>query len=316
MKSVGEGRLRYLGQSGADTEYYNIARDLSFVNARNEEITDRQGNLYGYWCKVETTSAANDLLVISYIPNTWKVRNAFRKFHFAREQMFRDAGITKKEMGKYGRTLRPYFSADHVTKGSLEPQKWDVNTQAGRSYTGGEWTYTTLASSPTVTSEENMSDTDIPPVDEWAITVLGGHVQEAISSDGVKSWTSVGMVHAYNQDRMEEIPDATTESSVVALNNPLSSLQTQTLISGEVLEIATDQQLETPPYDIDDNGDSAQAIYDVMPVAGTTAGATAALRNWGLYFFPAGLITLTHTTANSSGLEIEVVGKQLCKDVA
>jgi len=120
MKSVGEGRLRYLAQSGADTEYYNIAKDLATVNSRNEEITDRQGNLYGYWCKVETTSAANDTLALSYIPNSWKVRNAFRKFHFARQEMFRDAGITRREMGKYGRTLRPYFSKDHLSSSPVD----------------------------------------------------------------------------------------------------------------------------------------------------------------------------------------------------
>jgi len=124
------------------------------------------------------------------------------------------------------------------------------------------------------------------------------------------------MVQAYNQDRMEEIPDATADSSIVALNNPLASLRTQTLTTGEILEIATDQQLEAPPYDVADTGDSTQACYDYMLVGGTTAGATAAMRNWGLYFFPAGIIALTNTQSNSNALEIQVIGKELCKDVA
>jgi len=82
MKSVGEGRLQYAA-TNADTNYYNIAKNLAAVNARNEEVTDRKGNLYGYWCKIKTTSSANDVLGLSWVPNTWKVRNAFRKFHFA-----------------------------------------------------------------------------------------------------------------------------------------------------------------------------------------------------------------------------------------
>ena len=53
-----------------------------------------------------------------------------------------------------------------------------------------------------------------------------------------------------------------------------------------------------------------------MLVGGTTAGATAAMRRWGLYFFPAGIISLTHTVTNSNALEIEVIGKELCKDIA
>ena len=308
--------MQYIGTQGADTNYYNIAKDLATLNARNEEITDRQGNLYGYWCKIQTASAANDSLALSYCPNTWKVRNAFRKFHFARESMFRDAGVTKTEMGKYGRTLRPYFSQDHETSGDESLFLWDPGTLAVAAATGGEWTYSTLASSPTVTSEEDMSDTDAPPVDEWTLTILDSHKQEAISSDGVKTWESVAMVQAYNQDRMEEIPDATADSSIVALNNPLASLRTQTLTTGEILEIATDQQLERPPYDVADTGDSTEACWDYMVVGGTTAGATASMRNWGLYFFPAGIITLTNNASNSNALEIEVIGKELCKDVA
>jgi len=53
-----------------------------------------------------------------------------------------------------------------------------------------------------------------------------------------------------------------------------------------------------------------------MPIAGTTAGSTAAIRSWGLYFFPAGIIALQNTQSGSNALEIEVIGKQLCKDVA
>ena len=300
----------------ADTNYYNIAKALAQLNARNEEITDRQGNLYGYWCKIQTTSAANDLLGMNWVPNTWKVRNAFRKFHFARESMFRDAGVTKREMGKYGRTLRPFFSIDHTQNQDQRPLSFDPGSLGYAPFVGGEWTYSTLASSPTVTSEEDMSDTDAPPVDEWTMTILDSHKQEAISSDGVKTWESVAMVQAYNQDRMEEIPDATADSSIVALNNPLASLRTQTLTTGEILEIATDQQLERPPYDVADTGDSTEACWDYMVVGGTTAGATASMRSWGLYFFPAGIITLTNNASNSNALEIEVIGKELCKDVA
>lgn len=308
--------MQYIGTQGADTNYYNIAKDLAALNARNEEITDRQGNLYGYWCKIQTASAANDSLFLSYCPNTWKVRNSFRKFHFARESMFRDAGVTKREMGKYGRTLRPYFSVDHISAGDESLYLWDPGSLTTASAAGGEWTYSTLASAPTMVDDENMEDVSLAPVDEWSLTILDSHATQATSGEGVKTWSSVAMVQAYNQDRMEEIPDATGDSAIVSFNNPLASLRTQTLTTGEILEIATDQQLEAPPYDILDTGDSTEACWDYMLVGGTTAGATAAIRNWGLYFFPAGIISLTNGVTNSNALEIEVIGKELCKDVA
>ena len=115
---------------------------------------------------------------------------------------------------------------------------------------------------------------------------------------------------------MEEIPDATTDTSIVSPNNPLAALRSQDLTSGEITEIAEDQQLEAPPYDILDSGDSTEAMFDYMPIAGTTAGATASIRSWGLYFFPAGIVALQNNQLNSNGFEIEVIGKQLCKDVA
>ncbi|HHZ94245.1 MAG TPA: hypothetical protein EYN67_01520 [Flavobacteriales bacterium] len=315
LKSIGEGRLQFTG-GAADTNYYNIAKSLSQLNARNEEITDREGNLYGYWCKISTISSANDTLMMAWVPNTWKVRNAFRKFHFARDHMFRQAGITKKEMGTYGRTLRPYFSQDHQASGDHPLKLLNVDTPAFVSATGGEWTYSTLGSAPTFEDATDVDSIDIPMVDKWVLTVLGGNKIINTSSAGIKTWQSVGMVQAYNSDRMEMVPDATTDTSLLSPNNPLAALRSQNVVSGEIVDIAVDQELEAPPYDVADAGDSIRAVYDIMPIAGTTAGATAAIRNWGLYFFPAGLISLTNAVANSNALEIEVLGKELCKDVA
>ena len=302
MKSVGEGRLQY-AVTNANTNYYNIAKNLAAVNARNEEITDRKGNLYGYWCKIKTTSLANDVLTLAWVPNTWKVRNAFRKFHFAREHMFREAGVTKREMGKYGRTLRPYFSIDHQTNGDQPPRSFDPGSLTVVDLAGGVWTYTKLASVPTFETGTEAGSTDLALVDDWSLTILDSNRVQATSAGGVKTWTSVAMVQSYNQDRMEEIPDATAGSSIVSPNNPLAALRSQDLTSGEITEIAEDQQLEAPPYDILDSGDSTEAMFDYMPMAGTTAGSTASIRSWGLYFFPAGIIALTNIVNSSSGLQ-------------
>ena len=309
--------MQYGSTTGADTNYYNLAKDLAAVNGRNEEITDRQGNLYGYWCKVQTTSAANDVLTMAWVPNTWKVRNAFRKFHFAREHMFREAGVTKREMGKYGRTIRPYFSQDHQSSGDEPPRSFDPGSLTTVDLAGGEWTYTKLASSPTLPTGDVLVEVeDLGLVDEWSLTILDSHRVESTVQSGINTWTSVAMVQAYNQDRMEEIPDATADSSIVSPNNPLAALRSQDLTSGSITEIAEDQELEAPPYDILDTGDSTEAMYDYMPIAGTTSGATAAIRSWGLYFFPAGVIALQNNVSLSNSLEVEVIGKELCKDVA
>ena len=301
----------------ADVRYYNIAKDLATVNARNEEITDRKGNLYGYWCKITATSIATapDALALSKIPNTWKVRNAFRKFHFAREHMFREAGVTKREMGKYGRTIRPYFSQDHQDNGDQSTWLMDVPSTTAAA-AGGEWTYTKLASAPSFL-EGFTGSGGLPIVDSYTLTVLDSNLVDATSTSlDVTTWTSVGMVESYNLDRMEEIPDATIASAIQSPNNPLAALRSQSVMSGEVTEIAEDQELEAPPYDTTAAGDSIDAVYVTVPIAGTTLGGVALMRLFGLLFVPAGLLSIQNYVSNSNSIRIEVLGKELCKDVA
>ena len=126
-----EGHLLYgattsSGGATAKQKYYNIARDLAALNGKNEEITTRDGHLYAYIVEVTGFGNAASLNYFSTIPNTWKVRNAFRKFHFARDHMFDQAGVSKSERGKYGQTMRPYFSVQHKTDGEETPIILDI----------------------------------------------------------------------------------------------------------------------------------------------------------------------------------------------
>lgn len=315
-----EGRLHYTLRNGDN--YLNIARDLSFTNCKNEEITTRDGHVKGYLVDVSVLSTSAGLLASAAIPNTWRMRNAFRKFHFAREGMFDAAGVTKEERGKYGQTIRPHFSPNSKEQGYAIPQVLDIKdtsvSPAARSMTGGEWTYSTLASSPTVKDTQLAKDTDLALVDEWDLTVLG-ESQSNDEYDGVKVWTSVGMIHAYNTDRQAPIPDSdgTTYpgSSIQALNNPLASLMTQTLTSGEIAEIAKEQEEEKAPYDIANIGDSIDAVYDLNAYMAATG--EAATRRLGRIFVPAGLCYfLWSGTTNNCVLDLNVVGTVLCKEMA
>jgi len=317
LKSIGEGNLNYLA-GAADIRYYNLAKDLAMVNSRNEEVTDRKGNLYGYWCKITAVSVATapDILSLVKIPNTWKVRNAFRKFHFAREHMFREAGVTKREMGKYGRTIRAYFSQDHITNGDQVPRLFDANSNTPGAATGGVWTYSRLASAPSFL-EGFTGSGGLPIVDSYTLTILDDNDVDATSTSlDVTTWDSVGMVESYNLDRMEEIPDATAGSAIQSPNNPLSALFAQSVMSGEVTEIAEDQELEAPPYDITPAGDSTNAVYEVFPITGTTLGGVALQRSLGVHFIPAGILVVQNGITNSNAIHVEVLGKELCKDVA
>ena len=313
-----EGNLTYAAHT-AGTKYINLARDLSAVNGKNEEITTRDGHLFAYIVEVSAFAGANSFNQLITIPNTWRVRNAFRKFHFARLDMFESAGLTQSEMGKYGQTLRPYMTQDHRADGELTPQKADVagaSAPAEADYAGGEWTYSQLASSPTALETVNANAMALPLADSWNVHVLGGSAATT-TADTVKVWDTVGMVNAYNLDRMDQTPDADDTnypgSTVEGLNNPLASVRTQSLTTGEIVDIAKDQEEEKPPYDILDGGDSQDGIFAANFYM--SASGEAATRRIGTIVVPAGLMAITSTANEGNGLSLNVVGKVLCKDL-
>ena len=96
--------------TGLETiNYFNLTRDLSWMNSKNHEHSDRDGHVLGYICNVKIHSNTINSLGLATAPNSWKMRNAFRKWHAYRDMMFTEAGVTESEKGRYGKTIRPYL---------------------------------------------------------------------------------------------------------------------------------------------------------------------------------------------------------------
>ena len=312
-----EGNLLYLGLT-SNWNYFNLGRDLAALNAKNEEVVDRDGHVAGYMCNIRVAAGTNATISFLTAPNTWKMRNAIRKTHFLRQSMFADAGVTESEMGKYGKTIRPHLHTNQVndsvykTPYFLKPAA-DNPATAGSSGTlaGGEWSYTTLASSPSWDNTSLEDHDALPLADTYTIAICGSN-REQDDAGGIKSWNTIGLINSYNLDRMEQIPDATSDSSISGTNNPFAMLKSQSVVSGEVAEIAEDQQLEAPPYDIDDDGDSTELLYNTAVIT----NSTESVRSISL-FVPAGLLAVVSSAALTGALiTVDVVAKVLCKDMA
>ncbi|AXQ65414.1 MAG: hypothetical protein [Circular genetic element sp.] len=312
-----EGNLLYLGVTN-NWNWYNIGRDLATINAKNEEVVDRDGHVAGYICNIRVAADGASRLSFLTAPNTWKMRNAVRKAHFLREAMFRDAGITESEQGKYGKTIRPHLHTNQVSDSVYKDPYFarpaeDAPTGGGTvaAYDGGEWSYTTLASSPSWDNTPLEDHDGLPLADTYTLAICGSN-REQDNEGGIKSWNTIGLINSYNLDRMEQIPDATADTAISGTNNPFAMLKSQSVVSGEVAEIAEDQQLEAPPYDIADDGDSVELLYNSMLIT----NSTESVRTMQL-FVPAGLFAIISTAALTSGtVTVDVVGKVLCKDMA
>jgi hypothetical protein len=119
------------------------------------------------------------------------------------------------------------------------------------------------------------------------------------------------MIHSYNIDRMEVVTPTTAET-LSGPTNPLAALiSSGNQATGEVIEIAKEQELEAPPYDIADDGDSiqcSQAEFGVMRSTGGTFSFNA--------FVPAGLARINLSVNVDCVMQVEVLAKVLCKDMA
>lgn len=306
-----EDTLYYSINAGSTQRYFNIAKDLAKLNSKNEEITTRDGHVYGYLVNVSASIGATNSMLAFAAPNSWKMRNSFRKFHAYRNLMFDNAGIEGEEKGKYGKTMRVYLDQEHVVASDV--QMVTVDSQGNSiTYDGGEWTYTQLATTPIYGAgprpgTENNQWADLFPLhicEENQFSIPGDD-----SNSGM--YDSVGMIHSYNLDRMEVVTPTGAEV-LESPSNPLAALKaTGNQATGAVLDIAIDQELEAPPYDIADNGDSIYAPLNAFKVSASTAGTISFQM-----FVPAGVMRTELTVDTSYPITVQVLGKVLCKDLA
>jgi len=293
---IDEGQLSYgiPTMSKSTTYYFNFTKDLSWMNSRNFEHTTRDGHVKGYFVDFDIVCKEAAPFVVTTAPNTWKMRNAFRKFHAYRDLMFRKAGITKKEMGKYGRTIRPFLSASQVDVSYPDPglpqvptvTEEDTLVPLGCTDGNREWTYTTFANEIAYSEGTDATSLD-SEADTWPVMICEENVKHQASGTNM-NFSKVGMIHSYNLDRMEVVtPDV--DEVITSTGNPLSALIMQSSASGEVVDIAQDQELEAPPYDVDDAGDSINRI--VAEYGNTNTETLQVIRLRGI-FVPAGIMAI------------------------
>jgi hypothetical protein len=312
----GETRLSYSEAiSTSKAHYINLVKDLSWVNSRGMEHTDRDGHVVGYIVDLTIVLDGAAPWTLSSAPNSWKMRNAFRKWHFARLEMFRNAGVSKSEMGKYGQTIRPFLEQNMVNYDSLSaPVEKETLVPLGCTDGARTWTYSDVVSAPGFQTSETGSG-GLSMTDAFKLTICDENKTEATATGGTTlKFSTAGMIHSYNIDRME-VTTPTALSSIIGENNPLAALRSQTVTAGEVTEVAEDQETEAPPYDLSDAGDSIDKVF--IDFLNTNTATLQVARVYNL-FVPAGILSILQSSGGTvtPAIFIDVKGSVLCKDVA
>lgn len=312
----GETRLTYSeAVSKNKFHYLNLTKDLSWLNSRGMEHTDREGHVVGYIVDLTIVTETEAPWLLSSAPNTWKMRNSFRKWHFACLEMFRNAGVTKSEMGMYGQTIRPFLEQNQVDYASLSaPVEKETLVPLGCTDAARTWTYSDVVTSPGWQVSETGSG-GLSLVDGFKLTICDENKVEDTAAGGTTDkFSTAGMIHSYNIDRMEVVTPMSHET-IIGENNPLAALRSQTITVGEVTDVAQDQELEAPPYDFSDAGDSTSKIFIDFMNSNTATLQIARVYN---LFVPAGIFSITHGAGadRTPIILVDVKGSVLCKDVA
>jgi hypothetical protein len=247
------------------------------------------------------------------------MRNSFRKFHAYRQMMFDNIGVEGNEIGRYGKTMRPLLDTGMATDDSKTLTAFTADSTHQSPfvpYSAGEWSYTQLATTPLNTDRVDSLDPAGPMI-SWADAFYlkiceENEFDQSGTADFSGLYSKVGMIHSYNLDRMEVVtPDA--GEILDGPSNPLAAIRSEgNRAAGEVIELIKDQELEEPPYDIADNGNSIDTPMQALVQVPTTAGTKSFTA-----FVPAGLARLyVDNTDSASRIEVEVLDKILCKDMA
>jgi hypothetical protein len=250
--------------SGSVSGDLNIPKDLSLLNRRGYASTTRKGVPLVYRCKVDfylqnedgqglSAAVGTDFagtLKLDGCQNNWVMRNAAVKFHAARHEMFKAAGVKKNHLGAYANEIRYNYDSNADTW--LVPIDGD-----GDAFAGGTWDVSTL-------STERDQDVELKLVGT------------GINEDGALSASAIQIGLSYLSSRAQPPADSNLESSASpaqysVLNRLLSpTAQIDTTVDN-VVDEAQDKG-DNPPYDEWASADTNHDITEPVELGRAVAG--------------------------------------------
>ena len=263
--------------------YLDTAAELSKIDRKNhKQVTDKGVPLvYDLMVSVSIpekkglVNPSNSILlgsvVVKTAPLNWQTRNSVRMAHFTREDLRKEAGVTKASIGRYAKNLRcnldeNMYSVTYDPTGTLPfvaPAVQRLYAQrdldfdsltglnhAGRRFEGGTWDYTQLA-------QVRKDVAGAPEADDFYLNVCESH-----SAAAPGPYTYIGLLQAYNQRRQTTLDDSTLTSGgdtqFIENDSPFFRVPEQDVSEDAYVQITLDEQ-DNPPYDRRTGASSAQA---------------------------------------------------------
>jgi hypothetical protein len=259
--------------SDSQDVYLDTAAELSKIDRKNHKQVTDKGVPLVYDLMVTVTSPLNKLNpsvtqpgleatgLVKTAPMNWQTRNAVRMAHFTREDLRKEAGITKGSIGRYAKNLRcnlddqmygvPYDTSSNLGSSSqpIVQRLYAMSSVltnsvttglgvAGTRFEGGVWDYTQL-------SQVKVGDANT--ADDFFMNVCNSH-----SSAAPGPYLYIGLLQAYNQRRQTVLDDSTLTSGgdtqFIENDSPFFRVPEQDVSEDAYVNVTLDEQ-DNPPYD-------------------------------------------------------------------
>ena len=299
-KFPSQNRLWYetpqIGANATEVGNISLPKDLSLLNRRGYASTTRKGVPLVFRCKVDYylqdtdgvgVSAAvgtdfSSTLHIEGCQNNWVMKNAAVKFHAAREEMFKKAGIRKKDRGAYSHEIR--YNYDGASESWLATLDND-----GNAFNGGTWDQTVLS---------------YPDDNSFQVGLVGDGDDEETDAFG-GGYLSIG--HSYLMSRVSLPADTNPEmdegpAKFSVLHKMLTTNNMDGAVEDDLVETARDDQ-DNPPYEVLDISDGGDVSHDITePVnLGTCVASYGASHGSAIVDVPFGIMRMVARNHNTAG---------------
>lgn len=281
--------------------YFNLARDLSLANRKEMTQCTTKGVPLVYHCRVTVVRPFGDEddVILSAKGHTaqqnWVTRNAAVKTHFAREAMYKNAGVKKSERGRYDKTLK--LNYNQATQSWALPEFSDQSAIYGLA--GSDWDPSKIAID---------DDADLVP------TLFGSIVDE----ESVVNAATFNIQNAYLSSRRKPQVDDMSADEDVAASSILRQMFTLDDERDDEIQALTQVVGDSTPYD----SDSTSGTFTSESVAAYGAVGTYAAPQitfdvdvpFGLMFWEMRKRTTDGAVTGSAGMKdavpfhIEVLG--------
>ncbi len=296
---VSTGPIASLAASSAVSYYLNAAHLLSMMNRKAFHQVTRDGHLKNYGLEIQAYNMTKFSMKVQTAPLSYVTYNATRAWHFARRDLYKEAGFDLADLG-YGQRLR--FALDATMSGLDQSTSTSMIKPSALDHSiadKGEWDWSDVIITPPVKSDQGTSGISAEEAtDTFQLHLCGDHTVDSSSNNETLRYDLVGMNQSWLENRRGWA--APSDEETIQPENPLAFARASDLATLEMTTEVADEQKQSPPYSNVDDDDAKSAFATMYVQANLEGQFPNPTTNDNMVVAPGGLAKITITNNHTS----------------